>query len=485
MTWRDALVTRSGKGGEPVLRAVPANVVTIFANDEAWSGVFAFDAFIDSTVTLAPPPWDRDDKPENHIRGEWAEEDTTRAANWLSRRYGIDLKPGPVEQSIAVVAHRRFIHPVRDWLAKLAHDGTPRIDSLFVDYFGAEDSAYSRGVACRFLIGAVARVYKPGAKVDCTPVLEGDQGIGKSTGVRVLAGDEWFFDSPIVMGDKDGYQALRGKWIGELGELHSLSKSDLNRTKAFLTATADHYRPSFGRRARTFQRQCVFIGTTNAREYLRDETGNRRFWPITCTRVDVSALMRDREQLWAEARVRFEAGEAWHVNTPEFSKLCEAEQEARFVEDAWESVIREWVMHPANPERRRDGVTTGDVLRDALKMPADRWEKREQDRAAGVLRRIGWERGKQLRDGEGKQVRRWKPRAVTLVTMAGDISRTENSGAIHPLSPVSPAPVHTHKQSPDRSVLTTGRSAGFAGDAVTEPELFADWTKANGIGGVQ
>lgn len=116
-------------------------------------------------------------------------------------------------------------------------------------------------------------------------MLEGAQGLGKSTGVRVLAGDEWFGDTPITFGDKDSYQALRAKWIYELGELASVTRAELNRAKSFLSATFDVYRPSYGRRTRDFKRQCVFVGTTNESAYLRDPTGNRRFWPIRCTRT--------------------------------------------------------------------------------------------------------------------------------------------------------------------------------------------------------
>lgn len=414
--WRDCLVTRQGKDGAKVLRPVLANVIAILSSDDRWEGVIAYDAFREAAVVLKAPEWDAQDAPHASGAGEWTDSDSTRACAWLSRNYQLDVKPAIVDQAIAVVAERTHVHPVRDWLGTLRWDSKPRVDGLFVRYFGAQDTPYNRGVGARFMIGAVARVHQPGAKVDCTPVLEGSQGIGKSTGIRKLAGDDWFFDTPIVMGDKDGYQALRGKWIGELGELHSLGRSDLNRAKNFLTATIDTYRPSFGRRTRDFARQCVFVGTTNATEYLRDETGNRRFWPVRCGAVDLKAIDEDRLQLWAEALARYQSRERWHVDSVEFAKLCEAEQEERFVSDAWEAPISEWVSSHGHPERRTQGVTTGEVLSGALSITSDKWGKADQDRAGSVLRRLGWERGKQARES-GQIVRRWRPKSLSLVTL--------------------------------------------------------------------
>lgn len=414
--WRGCLVTRKGKDGAEILRPVLANVIAILSSDERWENVIAYDAFREASVVLKAPAWDAQDAPHANGAGEWTDSDSTRTCAWLSRHYALDVHPAMVDQAIAVVAERRQVHPVRDWLGTLRWDMQHRVDSLFTRYFGAQDTPYNRGVGARFMIGAVARVHQPGAKVDCTPVLEGSQGIGKSTGIRKLAGDEWFFDTPIVMGDKDGYQALRGKWIGELGELHSLGRSDLNRAKNFLTATIDTYRPSFGRRTRDFARQCVFVGTTNATEYLRDETGNRRFWPVRCGTVDLKAIGDDREQLWAEALARYLGKERWHVDSLEFAKLCEVEQEERFVSDAWEAPISEWVMSRGHPDRRTDGVTTGEVLSGALSITSDKWGKADQDRAASVLRRLGWERGNQARE-RGQVVRRWRPRTASLVTL--------------------------------------------------------------------
>ncbi len=477
--WRDALVTRRTKQGDAIVLPVAANAVVILTHDDSWVGVLAHDAFRDAVVTTRVPPWDEVDAPAKAASGGWSDADTVRAGNWLARHYGVQFNIAIVEQAVTVVAARTLLHPVRDWLGALKWDGSARIDRRFTDYFGADDSAYVYGVGARFMIGAVARVFQPGAKVDCTPVLEGCQGIGKSTGIQRLAGEAWCFDTPITMGEKDGYQSLRGKWIGELGELHALSRSDLNRAKNFLTATVDTYRPSYGRRSRDFPRQCVFYGTTNASEYLRDETGNRRFWPVRCSRVDLDGITRDREQLWAEAHQRYVSGERWHVDSADFRALCEEQQEQRFVSDAWEGPVEEWLMSSGHPGRRAQGVTTGEVLAGALGMTAERWSKGDQDRVASVLRRLGWERGKQARATDGRRERRWKPRAVTLVTERGDSPVTQDSPAKPPMSLASPASAYTGIGGGECIGLYGTR--GDSGDAVTE--TLSDWLATQGIGG--
>ena len=418
--WTSLLVLGKTRGGVDKVLPIVANAVAILVHDPSWRGVFAWDAFRDAVVCTRAPPWDAVDAPTHVGPGECTDADVVRVSTWLARHYNLALPVSQIEQAISVVATRIVVHPVRDWLASLVWDQEPRIDHLFCDYFGAEDSEYVRGVSYRFMLGAVARVFQPGAKVDCTPVLEGDQGIGKSTGIEALASPAFFFDTPIVMGDKDGYQALRGKWIGELGELHSLTRVDMNRAKNFLSATTDNYRPSYARRSRDFPRQCVFVGSTNADKYLRDETGNRRFWPVRCGTVDVEAITRDRSQLWAEAVERYRRGEKWHAHGAEFVASCEEEQEDRFVRDEWEERIGEWLTSPSHPERVYDGVTIGEVLEGCIKLLVDRWDTALQMRVGKVLRKLGWTCVKQSRNKElgGKRERRYRPTSSKAVTDA-------------------------------------------------------------------
>lgn len=465
--WQSLLVVAHTKSGERIL-PIAANATVYLSYDERWKGVLAFDAFRETVITTKPPPWLEVDSPPKIVAGEWTDVDTVRAQNWLARTYGIDFSLGSIESAISVAAARDVKHPVKDWLEAIRWDAKKRLDRLFVDYFGAEDSAYVRGVGVRFAIGAVARIYQPGAQVDCTPVLEGPQGIGKSTGMKRLVGADWYFDSPIAMGDKDGYQALRGKWVGALDELHSLSRSDLNRAKSFLTATSDTYRPSYGRRTVDYKRQCVFVGTTNASQWLKDETGNRRFWPIRCGKIDREAIDRDREQLWAEARSRFQSSEPWHVNTEEFRRLCEEQQEERFVTDSWEEVVLAWCHAIDHPERRAPGVLLGEVLQGALNLPKERWGKTEEIRVSAILSRAKWERGERHRE-DGIRVRRWSPASVKLVvgtpgepevgTPETQVQSTSNTY----LSPPSPPIQVVHMQENEKPVALLGQ-AGDSGD---------------------
>ncbi len=469
--WRKQLLTKETRDGGIATLSGLANVLTILSRHEAWTGVIVWDDFRESAVVTREPPWDANDAPQGRRSPEWTEADSTRAAAWLARHEAVNVPSAVIDAAVVVVAERTTVHPVREYLLACQWDGVGRVDTWLAAYLGTEQSNYTQSVGRAFAIGAVARVFRPGAKVDTTIVLEGKQGIGKSTAIRVLAGDAWFFDTPITMGDKDGYQALAGKWIGELGELHALSRSDLNRAKNFLTATTDRYRPSFGRRTRDFPRQCVFVGSTNASEYLRDETGNRRFHPVRCGAIDLAGLRRDRDQFWAEARTLYEAGQPWHVSTREFAELAAAEQDARFVTDPWEDTIETWLACASHPTRRRAGVTPAEVLGDCLEVPRERWTKGDQDRVAAVLRRLGWERGKQQRAAGGVRERRWRPQhqvEIEAVTdpMTGPVTR-QNSQILL-MSPVSP--VHTTHAYAHGSVSALGSPAPVVtpGDVVTE-----------------
>jgi predicted P-loop ATPase len=197
-------------------------------------------------------------------------------------------------------------------------------------------------VGARWLISAVARVFRPGAKADCCLILEGPQGIRKSTALRTIAG-EYFTDELADLGSKDAAMQTRGVWIIELSELDNLGHAEVARIKAFISRTTDRFRPPYGMRLVESPGQCLFAGTVNHGAYLRDETGGRRFWPVVCGRIDVDALARDPDQLWAEAKVRFESGSVWWLETPDLVQLAADQQEARYEGDPWEEVIGPWL----------------------------------------------------------------------------------------------------------------------------------------------
>jgi putative DNA primase/helicase len=257
--------------------------------------------------------------------------------------------------------------------------------------------------------------------VDTIPILEGLQSARKSTIVEVLAGD-WFADTPIPLGEKDAYQVLRGVWIYELAELAAFKGRDATRIKSFASGRTDHYRPSYEPRARSVPRQCIFVGTTNEAHYLVDPTGARRFWPVKVTRIDFEAARRDRDQLWAEARVRIEQGEPWWP-TRELEVQGAGEQEDRFEGDPWEAPLARWLAYPVRiridvQDRRHEepldpteGFTMAEILSLGVGLPVERQGKAEQARATAILRRLGWERETNPRHVNGVRVRRWRSAA--------------------------------------------------------------------------
>ena len=255
-----------------------ANVITALSNDEAFAGALLFDEFRQEVLVGRPLPWDSAAHWEPRA---WSDADDVRCAEWLQRRE-INVVPVTVSRSVNAVARDIRIHPVRDYLNGLRWDGVARLERWVMAYLGAEDSALNRAIGSRWMISAVARIMQPGVKADHMLILEGPQGGKKSSAIKTLAGAEWFTDELAEIGTKDAAQQMRGVWVVEFAELDAISRAEVSRIKAFLTRTTDRYRPPYERYVITVPRQCVFAGSVNPETYLRDETGNRRFWPVRC-----------------------------------------------------------------------------------------------------------------------------------------------------------------------------------------------------------
>ena len=367
-----------GKDGVPLASLL--NLVTVLEGDPAFRGRCERDEFRLRTVVDGRPVRDDD---ETAINLE------------IARMYGIRAATSLVGEAVRHVGNEHPVHPVRAYLDGLAWDGVVRSESWLGDHCGAENTPLIAEIGRCFLVGAVARVMQPGCKVDNVLILVGPQGIGKSRAFATLAG-EWFSDSAIDFASKDAYQALPGVWIFELAELDSLRRSETSAVKAYITAQVDHYRPSYGRNTIDVPRQTVFVGTTNEAEFLRDPTGSRRFWPVAVTVIDLARLAAERDQLWAEARWRFERGEPWWLSPEAEVARVEASEPYREV-DAWEVPIASWAAERSEP------FSVAEVLAGAVTVETARQTKRDAMRAASILSRLGFVK-RRVRVGDDRPV---------------------------------------------------------------------------------
>jgi predicted P-loop ATPase len=401
--WFDQLIVN--QNGSP--KAILANAVTALRHAPEWSGVLAFNDFSVGTAVLKAPPWDA-----GCSIPEWTDHEDRLTADWLQRA-GVIVSVETAGQAVQMVARDRRFHPVREYLDSLEWDGNERIDSWLCNYLGAQQNDYTAAVGARWLISAVARIYSPGTKADHCLILEGPQGILKSTALRTLAAP-WFTDEIAELGSKDAAMQTRGVWIIEIAELDSMSRADVSKIKAFMSRSCDRFRPPYGRRLIESPRQCVFAGTVNQSAYLRDETGGRRFWPVACTQIDIDNLAQDRDQLWAEVVVHFRSGSRWWLESPELNQSAEQEQVARYAEDPWTELIETWVE---NPKQRHDGtlpkspftsssdaVSISDILLHCLGKRQENWTQRDRTRIAACLKSLRWERYRKR--GRGWQYRR-------------------------------------------------------------------------------
>jgi predicted P-loop ATPase len=421
--WRKELLLN--EDGEP--RAVLANAITALRGAPEWDGVLWHDAFATTTVARKPPPWVRD--PAGWSDTPWADRDDALVADWLQHQ-DIMVPMSIAGQAVEVVARDRVFHPVREYLDALTWDGTPRLDAWLLRYLGAEDNAYHRAVGPRWLISAVARIYVPGCKADCALILEGPQGIRKSSALMALAAP-WFTDRLSDLASKDAAMETRGVWIIEIAELDTMGRAEVSTVKAFMSRTQDRFRPPYGKRLVDLPRQCVFAGSVNPEGgYLKDPTGGRRFWPVVCATIDLEALQRDRDQLWAEARDRFRRGEPWWLDSQALDALAAEEQADRYQGDAWDEPIQAYLENETDwlengygerkPFRRPrptplHDVSVAEVMERALGIEKARWTQADQNRVVRSLVSMGFKLCRARKGGHGphgKRERRYRrPRA--------------------------------------------------------------------------
>jgi predicted P-loop ATPase len=405
--WRNGLIyTNQGHA-----KGLPHNVMLVLENDPELADLFWLDDFANSVALSRSPPW------TGGNRDEFTEADALELAAWLGSPFRYSMAAGVelILQCVEAIARRKRRHPAREYLNALKWDGEARVARMFVDLFGCAETSYTLGAAMCFMVSAVSRVLlvdplqpSKGSKVDFMLVLEGEQGTGKTTAVLELCGAKWYAEATESPAHKDFYQSLRGRLFVEIGEMDSFSKADVAKVKQAITVRFDVYRPSYGRLARAFRRECIFVGTTNRNDYLRDETGARRFLPIKIGRVDIPALVAARDQLWAEAVQLFRDGFQWWQLPPG----AEREQNARFSDDVWTDAVWRWLEGKADAkayeaipiDRRREHVieecTASEVLAFAIGMERSRQDRQGLARVGSIMARLGWDTYRPVRDGE-------------------------------------------------------------------------------------
>lgn len=310
-----------------------------------FKNVLAYDAFGNSEVIKGLLPW-RDRERPNQEYESWIASDDKRLLHYFSRLY--DFKSSAIIQNAFVeVTRSNKFHPIKEYIESTVWDGINRIDTIFIDYLGAQDCHYVRQATRKMIIAAIKRLYEPGCKFDTMLVLIGPQGAGKSSLLSKL-GRKWFSDSLRTFENKEASEHLQSAWIFEIGELSAMKKSEVEEVKAFLSKTEDKYRVAYDRVVSEFPRKCIFFGTTNTREFLRDSTGNRRFWPVDInpqnSRLDHWLHLTDAvvSQIWAEALVVYLSGEDLELD--EKAKQGAYTQQSDHMEtDPREGLIQEWL----------------------------------------------------------------------------------------------------------------------------------------------
>jgi predicted P-loop ATPase len=365
-----------------------SNVLLTLRNHEKLQQLYRYNEFQNRTEFARTPPWPSAAEVGNAV----TDNDDVDAVAWFQANDYAIRQLGVVARCVERVARDQPYHSVREFLAALKWDREPRLDNWLETYLRAAGARpYLRAIGSKFLIAAVARVTRPGCQVDSALVLEGLQGTGKTSVVRIL-GAPWVTDSVHDMAGADAAIQLAGVWFVEQSELAAMRRSDVEVVKAFISRTVDRYRPPYGKRSIDVPRQCVFVGTTNDAQYLRDHTGNRRFWPVRCGQIDLDGLARDRDQLLAEACYRFLIGEHWHLVGEEVA-LAAAQQASRRIVSELEQAAAEYL------DGRRSAGTTEisviQIMRDCFDLDA----REDVERAgrvgaqlAALLPRLGWQR---------------------------------------------------------------------------------------------
>ena len=425
-SWKAKLVRTENGDVKPLI----TNAVLILENEPALQGI-RYNELSNGIEVKGKLPWPRPDK-------YWRDADDAQLYTWVADRYGVQFPESRFNKALTTVRDKRRFNPLREYVQQLPEwDGVPRADTLLIDYLGAPDTEYTRAVTRKTLIGAVQRVLQPGCKFDTVLVLDGKPGIGKSTLLRKLGG-KWFSDSLSLADtrDKTAAEKLQGVWIMEIGEMQGTRKADVDIMKGFISRQVDEYRAAYGRVVEHHPRTCIICGTTNSTTgFLRDTTGNRRFWPVPVNgggRLSVWDMTEDtRAQIWAETMILVAEGETSYLDAAMELEAAKMQREA-IEYDAREGEVIDYLetLLPADwyswdmakrvdffQQRdvldvkvdctmRRTKVCAREIFCECWGRPKNAWKRQDGYDIAGIMARIpGWEKtGREARvPGYGHQ----------------------------------------------------------------------------------
>lgn len=409
--WRGKL-RLTEKGG---IAATIENAVIILRGDPKLKGALALNEMEHNIVARRSLPW-------RQVRGDsqWTDADDAALRYYLERTYGISSKD-KIFDAVNVVAGENAFHPVRDYLDRCTWDGVQRVDTLLVDYLGAEDTPYTRAVTRKTLAAAVARIYRPGCKFDYMLTIRGRQGIGKSALIAKLGG-EWFSDTFSTMQGKEAYEQVLGVWLMEVGELAGMRKAEAETIKLYISKQADRFRPAYGRRLQEFPRQCIFIGTTNETEFLRDTTGNRRFWVVDTPNDAPKDMWADLtpgmvKLIWGEAVELYKHGEELFLppDLEQEARKIQSDYEEenpksglvlsyldRLLPEGWDDMDtytrRQWLETDSQGTIRRETVSSVEIWAEAMNGNPDRMDRYVLKEIRDIMAEMpGWRRSKKDR----------------------------------------------------------------------------------------
>lgn len=372
-------------------------VYAILVTYPDWDGIFAYNEFSGLIMLLKPVPGARIPKSSFKPRAI-KDSDFTHAVRWFNAHGFPKANQTTVTASVIAAANENILSPVRHYLEELSWDCIPRVGGWLIKYCGATDTAFNRAVGEKWLISAVARAFDPGCKVDTALIFEGTQGAGKSETFRTLASEEWFHDGLGDLGNKDASAGLKGKWIIELPELAAVRRTDVESVKAFLSRTHEKYRPPYGNVEVIEPRRCVFAGTTNRQDWLADDTGGRRFWPVEVKNINLKDLASDRNQIWAEAVEMYRTKQKWWLD-PDEERMGATLVIQRTTDEPWTADVLKYA-------EKRSEVSTKEILL-ALSIELTRQTKADSMRVSGILTRAGWKRDGQFSKGDYKGLTRF------------------------------------------------------------------------------